>query len=454
MAAMAASPLLTRYFWRGLRSDQYCINSLVFAYGELTFATHVSDNEKTYWGDVCQNPLRVTSLIGAAKTYCPPSEIMSGFDVVRTDCMQRAELELLDVEALLANLTEHEISSWQVVDIYEIPRDVQLSEPVLLSPGYFEHVFSAVDTWYFELWTHHTYGFALYGFWAGVILLGIASNCWITWTSRQRGRRLWLIHDEEEGQRDRRFSESHGLLLAPFHWLVHQIRTHILVPATLGTYHQRLFYWCTIPSRAETIVVSSFWVLSTVLACINYKTYPDNYFWAETDMQLWRYISDRTGVMSYASLTLVWVFAARNNGFLWATGWSYRTFNIYHRHVARVGTLLGIVHSFGYSYLYIVDSGWSGYWIAMGKSWLLLGIMVRTLFTISLKFDADGEIKGNVCNDGFTSLLACLGSSQILRIVSGYSYRPLSGHSDRSLHSYGTVRELRQLLMASCGNMV
>lgn len=43
------------------------------------------------------------------------------------------------------------------------------------------------------------------------------------------------------------------------------------------------------------------------------------------------------------------MFSGRNNIFIWATGWSFSTFNIFHRNIARVATLQAIVHSIGWS---------------------------------------------------------------------------------------------------------
>jgi hypothetical protein len=39
---------------------------------------------------------------------------------------------------------------------------------------------------------------------------------------------------------------------------------------------------------------------------------------------------------------------------MWATGLSYQAFNIYHRHIARAGTILAMVHSVVYIYLFVV----------------------------------------------------------------------------------------------------
>lgn len=68
-------------------------------------------------------------------------------------------------------------------------------------------------------------------------------------------------------------------------------------------------------------------------------------------MQAARYIADRTGIICYATLPILWIFSGRNNIFLWLTGWSFSTFNIFHRHVARIATVLAIVHSIGYTAL-------------------------------------------------------------------------------------------------------
>jgi len=57
--------------------------------------------------------------------------------------------------------------------------------------------------------------------------------------------------------------------------------------------------------------------------------------------------------MSFANFPLLWLFGGRNNILMWATGWSFATFNIYHRHVARVATLQGVVHSLLYVVIYI-----------------------------------------------------------------------------------------------------
>jgi hypothetical protein len=64
-----------------------------------------------------------------------------------------------------------------------------------------------------------------------------------------------------------------------------------------------------------------------------------------------RYVSDRTGIISFVNFPLIWLFGMRNNVLLWLTGWDFGTYNNFHRWVARVATVQAIVHSIGYTVL-------------------------------------------------------------------------------------------------------
>lgn len=54
-----------------------------------------------------------------------------------------------------------------------------------------------------------------------------------------------------------------------------------------------------------------------------------------------------------ANLPVLCMFAGRNNVFIWATGWPYATFNLFHRHIGRIITLEAIAHSVSYTVLYL-----------------------------------------------------------------------------------------------------
>lgn len=64
-----------------------------------------------------------------------------------------------------------------------------------------------------------------------------------------------------------------------------------------------------------------------------------------------RYVSDRTGIISFANFPIIWLFGMRNNVAMWLTGWDFGTYNNFHRWTARIATVQAIVHSIGYTIL-------------------------------------------------------------------------------------------------------
>jgi hypothetical protein len=83
--------------------------------------------------------------------------------------------------------------------------------------------------------------------------------------------------------------------------------------------------------------------------------------WSDKPTQLWRYLADRTGVLAMANFPFLWTFGMRNNMLLWLTGWSFSTFNQFHRWIARVATVEAAIHSIAYTVeAFLGTSGYSG----------------------------------------------------------------------------------------------
>lgn len=58
------------------------------------------------------------------------------------------------------------------------------------------------------------------------------------------------------------------------------------------------------------------------------------------------------------------MFSGRNNVFIWLTGWNFSTFNVFHRHIARIATIQAIVHSIGYAAIEI-NCEWTPFCIVL-----------------------------------------------------------------------------------------
>ncbi|KAK8172070.1 putative ferric-chelate reductase [Phyllosticta citrichinensis] len=205
-------------------------------------------------------------------------------------------------------------------------------------------------------------------YWGAIVFLGIVTNVF-----RQiRSQHIESATDDTQGDLETRkpgkISESSSAVYA---WL----QSHVVIPAAIGTYHNRLLCWCTIPKRLELIILSGFWILSFVLCCVKYPVVFHGNVIRTTNyaQQIWLYTATRTSFLALSLLPWIWMFAGRNNIFIWATGWSFRRFNIFHRHVARVVTLLAIYHGIGES---IVRIQYLHRWkLSLELDWFTFGIV-------------------------------------------------------------------------------
>lgn len=176
--------------------------------------------------------------------------------------------------------------------------------------------------------------YALYGFWGIVLLLGFC-NRFYSLLAKYVHRSAASDHTKSPRSR----------LASLKLW----IGRHISHPALTGHHAAEPLGWCTIPPRLQSTTLFLFLIVNIVLCCASYRAFPRNLYWPETRTQIWRYLSDRTGCLAMANMPLIWVFAVRNNVLLWLTGWSFTTFNQFHRWVSRIATVEAVVHSVGYT---------------------------------------------------------------------------------------------------------
>lgn len=64
-------------------------------------------------------------------------------------------------------------------------------------------------------------------------------------------------------------------------------------------------------------------------------------------------VANRLGLLSFANLPLVFLYAGRINILIWITDWSHSTFLLLHRWIAGIATLQAILHSAVYLYVYV-----------------------------------------------------------------------------------------------------
>lgn len=70
-------------------------------------------------------------------------------------------------------------------------------------------------------------------------------------------------------------------------------------------------------------------------------------------VQALRYFADRLGSLMSASLPWVFLFGSRSNPLVYMTGWSYATFSFFHRWVAIVLAVEGVLHGAVFCAFYV-----------------------------------------------------------------------------------------------------
>lgn len=98
------------------------------------------------------------------------------------------------------------------------------------------------------------------------MLVGIVNNALDTFVRRNSNRQV----DAES--LDRPASSQIRLLRK----LRQAVNKHLVLPFTVGTYHQRPLYGFTAPTRLVGLVVFSYWLLSLVLCAVNIDAYDGN----------------------------------------------------------------------------------------------------------------------------------------------------------------------------------
>jgi len=81
--------------------------------------------------------------------------------------------------------------------------------------------------------------------------------------------------EQDSGDNSRYLLLSTGFL-TPFKTVCHWTRTNLIIPAAFGSHHQRLFYYCTIPTRMEAVPIILYYVLSLVFMSVSYDIFEGN----------------------------------------------------------------------------------------------------------------------------------------------------------------------------------
>ena len=108
-----------------------------------------------------------------------------------------------------------------------------------------------------------------------------------------------------------------------------------------------------VPTRGQALFIAYILIANVVLCAIGYQAAQPNAWYSSSSLEIMTYVANRFGVLSFANLPLLILYAGRNNALLWLTSWSHSTFLLLHRWVAAVCMLQAALHSAIYLQIYV-----------------------------------------------------------------------------------------------------
>ncbi|KAL8691051.1 MAG: hypothetical protein Q9218_003635 [Villophora microphyllina] len=158
-------------------------------------------------------------------------------------------------------------------------------------------------------------------------------------------------------------------------------------PPVFGSQHKApiagLFH---MPTRGQAFFISYLVAINIILSAVGFRSLQPNSWYPNasgSDGEIVSYLTNRLGVLSFANIALLFLYAGRNNVLLWMTNWSHGTFLLLHRWVAWIATLQAVLHSAIYLHIYLHDGTHASesklpYWIWGIIATLCMSILLAT----------------------------------------------------------------------------
>ncbi|CAG8953908.1 hypothetical protein HYFRA_00010869 [Hymenoscyphus fraxineus] len=361
-----------------LQQDEYCFVACQQILRSVRF-NNTAPKTGQPW-PACGNELEFTSLYLCNKLYCTDDERKRGIDGLNEKC-RRFYNSTAPPYSLIDGFTGDEILELHHLEVGELNREAPsiYNEVLVPSKKLYGLAWDTLDAAYFELDIHVIYGFAMYYFWMAVVSVGLISRLMQLVLNSISPTQKW-----QEIPSDPHI--ENGVTKRAYHPYT-LVKRYITVPATFGFTHAQNIKWCTVPTRIQSIAIAAFVIFNIVLCSVSYHVFEYNLYWPSVSTQVWRYVADRTGIISTANLALIWAFGIRNNTLLWLTGWDFATYNNFHRWVARVATVEAVVHSVAYTVLIFENGTWTTAWQVYADyyqgRWFVAGVLA-TVFMVGV----------------------------------------------------------------------
>ncbi|KAI2818165.1 hypothetical protein CBS115989_5477 [Aspergillus niger] len=358
---------------------EYCMYAIYESLSELSWqeSANETSSEGSNSASPCSNEIEVTSIYASVVEYCHGASYSQGLVFWDKLCANLGT-SLTGLDDLEASVTTAYIEQLPAISP-DTAGKTEISTPVLLEKSYYSRAVRSVTANETRDTSSINIAWGIHGFWGFIVLMGIVQNVFSTLSRRCAGVQAGDI----EKPQSRRWRE---IIPAPVRWAHDTVYTYLILSPALGYNHRRLLGF-NVPLRAQGLTIFFFWSLAVILAYIHGGVYRDDPFNGTFAYQIWVFMGPRLGFLAFACLPWLWLFAGRNNIFIWGTGWDYQTFNLFHRHLARVTVIYAILHSISYTVKYLAYSP-SKYYKDLETNWFRFGIVATILMSLLIPFSS------------------------------------------------------------------
>lgn len=165
--------------------------------------------------------------------------------------------------------------------------------------------------------------------------------------------------------------------------LVAKFNGYVIDPPLFGSKHSEpVAGFFIMPTRGQALFLVYIWGINILLCGVGYDLYSTSIWFSQDTAKLLTFVGNRLGVLCFANIPLVMLFAGRNNILLWMTNWSRSTFLLLHRWIAVICMLQAVLHALFFLFVYSTSMSEMPLSAALEKPYWIWGSIGAVCFTM------------------------------------------------------------------------
>lgn len=329
--------------------EQVCVAACEHSLDKQTFVS-TSDRDAEAETQPCNSHLHAESLYICAQKYCEQRDIQPGWDFLNHICKHEGYPELPPLSSFSG------VSAAAAKPINATSKGKKLNTTVLADAKFWDLVLDSTTARAQARWTNRSHQEAIYIFWG--IIMGLAT--------------IFNLGS--------RFSVDPPAFASR---ILRPVRANLSIPPLFTRQTQ------AVPSRLEALIIVAFFVISLILCAVTIEPFPNSWIYVsfkkDAEAQILSLIARRCSDMALANLAIIWLFSMRNNPLILLTGWSFATFNQFHRWIARITFLEIVVHACVFTKYQFVKGGLARYkYIYQNLQWWVMAVVALVFFSLTV----------------------------------------------------------------------